>query len=113
MHRLAWLYMTGEWPTDEIDHRDRDPSNNRWSNLREATHKQNLSNQGIHSNNRLGIRGVEKHGKRFRAYLGVEGKKVILGWFDTAEEAGAARDAAGRDMRGEFYPRIESAATNL
>ena len=43
-HRLAWLWMTGDWPTEEVDHKDLDKSNNRFGNLREATHSQNNIN---------------------------------------------------------------------
>ena len=44
-HRLAWLYMTGKWPTDEIDHKNRKRKDNRWVNLREVTRVQNNHNK--------------------------------------------------------------------
>lgn len=68
-HRLAWLWMTGEWPT-EIDHRDRNRSNNRWANLREVTRTQNNYNAGRRSDNTSGFRGVYRNrgrGKPWRA----------------------------------------------
>ena len=43
--RLAVFYMTGEWPLSEIDHKDLDHANDRWNNLRPATHSQNIANQ--------------------------------------------------------------------
>lgn len=99
-HRLAWLYMTGNWP-EEIDHRDRDPSNNRWENLREATHAENCRNR-IYSNS-TGATGVsrERNG-RFRARIKKDGIRIFLGIFDTPDEAHAVVMAAKKKMHGEF-----------
>ncbi len=53
-HQLAWFWMTGQWPDPECDHRDTDPSNNRWVNLREATRSQQCANQRRRSDNSSG-----------------------------------------------------------
>jgi len=102
-HRLAWLYVHGNLP-DEIDHRDGDPSNNRIKNLRPATRAQNAANRGIFKNNKTGYTGVsfiQSRGK-FQATIGVGGKNVTIGLFDTLEEAAAARSAATKKVHGEF-----------
>lgn len=99
-HRLAWLYMTGSWPQDEIDHRDLDKANNSWRNLREATHAQNQANTS--STNATGFKGVEKHGAGYRAYIRIDGGKKIIGKFKEAGEAHEAYVKAANDNFGEF-----------
>lgn len=100
-HRVAWFYMTGEWPTHQIDHKDRDRKNNRFDNLREATNQQNSWNmskpdrglpRGVHIDSRTG---------RFMATARVDGKTKYLGRFDDANAASAAYQQA-ITIRGEF-----------
>lgn len=93
-HRLAWLYMTGEWPA-EVDHRNRVKSDNRWANLRLASHKQNCENVGMRKHNTSGARGVylQKNG-RWQAYITSNKTRFHLGRFDDFEAAVAARRLA-------------------
>lgn len=101
-NRLAWLYMTGEWPAGEVDHRDRDTRNDRWDNLREATHQQNIFNMTAVSTNSTGHRGVYKRRSRFVAKIVISKRQCYLGTFDTAEEASEAWQAASLKLHGEF-----------
>ena len=56
LHRLAWLYMTGEFPeAGVLDHIDRNPLNNRWSNLRNVSQRVNTLNSDFQDNTRTGI----------------------------------------------------------
>lgn len=98
-HRLAWLCMTGEWPS-EVDHRNGDRADNRWENLREATRSQNNANQKRRHDNSSGVKGVswDTLNRRWRAYI--NGKQI--GRFDSIDEAAAARAAAARALYGEF-----------
>lgn len=91
-HRLAWLYVTGAWPADQLDHRDGDRTNNRFDNLREATHAENGQNRTTQKNNTSGFAGVHWHlgDRRWHARIRVGGRRVHLGSFDTPEEAHAA-----------------------
>jgi len=101
-HRLAWFYMTGEWPTRQIDHKDRKKNNNKWDNLREATNSQNQANREYKKGKRL-YRGVRTSlsGKKFEAIIGEPPK--YLGSFDSPEEAHRAYCEAAKDRYGEFF----------
>lgn len=103
-HRLAWLWMTGAWPPFEIDHRDTDGTNNRWSNLRPATHLQNMRNKKKPRHNTSGLKGVSYCRKRrfFTAQIQIEGRQVHLGTFKTAELAHEAYRSASERLHGEF-----------
>jgi HNH endonuclease/AP2 domain len=104
--RLAWLYMTGKWPTVVVDHIDRDPTNNRWANLREADFKQNAGNASLFSTNKSGVRGVHwaKKEKCWVAMITIDNKRFYLGRFKTKEEAAAVYAQAAREKWGDYAP---------
>lgn len=104
-HRLAWLYMTKRWPTHEIDHRDLNAGNNKWENLREATHQQNVRNVGRKSHNKTGFNGVCRHSQakhKFVAQITVDGRPKYIGLFNSPEEAHEAYVEASRRHHGDF-----------
>lgn len=95
-HRLAWLHTYGAWPTDQIDHINRIRTDNRISNLRDVSTKQNQQNAGKRSNNTSGHPGVcwHKRDSKWVARIKHNYKAIHLGYFNTLEEAVAARKAA-------------------
>jgi hypothetical protein len=103
--RIAWALQTGQWPEHEVDHINRDPSDNRWSNLREATSAQNKNNRAVRKDSRTGVKGVMPHPDgRFRAKIRHEGRHIHLGLFVTIEAAAEAYRKAAAELHGEFNP---------
>jgi hypothetical protein len=102
-NRLAWLYMTGSWPPGrlEVDHRDTDPANDKWENLRLATRGQNVINRRRFSSRKL-LKGTHRVGNRFTAFVQADRKREYLGCFETEEKAHAAYCARARELHGEF-----------
>ncbi|MGY4332783.1 hypothetical protein ACVWWG_007200 [Bradyrhizobium sp. LB7.2] len=99
--RLAWLYMTGEWPPRNVSYRDNDPANLRWANLRLASPKQTA--QGRKARNKLGIKGVrETPNGNYRASIHVNDHTLNLGTFTTKVAAAEAYAIAARQHFGEF-----------
>mgnify|MGYP000865143873 FL=1 len=94
-HRLAWLHFHGVWPEDQLDHINRNRSDNRIENLREATCKQNLQNAGKYSHNTSGHPGVywHKQSSKWVAQIMHNQKQINLGYFTDIEDAIAARKA--------------------
>jgi hypothetical protein len=105
-HRLAWLWMTGKWPIDEIDHINGIRDDNRFSNLREASRSQNGQNGGIRSTNKTGRIGVhfDRSRKKFVADIMMNGKRVFRRRYNALDVAVAARARKEVELFGEFAP---------
>lgn len=103
-HRLAWLYVHGQFPPEDIDHINGVKSDNRICNLRAANRSQNMANIGALSNSKSGIRGVRFYSRtsRWIASIRADGKTTHLGYFATAEEAAQAYREAATRLHGEF-----------
>ena len=102
--RLAWLYMTGEWPVEHIDHINGDEANDSWSNLRAATRSQNMCNTKLRADNSSGVRGVSwnKRKGKWHVRVNVRGQMHHGGYFDDLEEASLVRDMIASKLHGDF-----------
>jgi hypothetical protein len=87
-HRLAWLYVHGEWPDGEIDHINGVPNDNRICNLRVVTRSENMQNT------RRRYKGVTFKRGYWRARISLDNHQIFLGQFKNREDALAARKAA-------------------
>ena len=92
-HRLAWLYINGCLPPCQIDHISHNRADNRIINLRDVDRAENMKNITMCKANNSGFNGVDlrKNLKKWRARAGVNGKSIHLGYFDSMEDAVAAR----------------------
>ena len=88
-HRLVWMWMTGNTPPLQIDHINRDATDNRWSNLRSTEGFSNNMNMSMHSSNTSGVTGVSwfKPAKKWAAKCELSGKRYYLGYFNNLDEA--------------------------
>lgn len=97
VHRLIWILETGSWPEKEIDHINRNPSDNRFENLREATKSENMMNRPAQRNNTSGHKGVIYDINRGLWRAEKQGR--FLGRFSTVLEARAAYNNAPEELR--------------
>jgi hypothetical protein len=103
-HRITWLIYYGEWPKNQIDHINQDPTDNRIKNLRDVTHAENNRNRTLQNNSTTGYSGVSfyKRYRKYRAEICINKIKKHLGYYDTVEEAVAARAVA--NINYNFHP---------
>lgn len=106
-HRAAFLFMTGEWPAELVDHINGDRGDNRWSNLRPASLSENQWNQFRaqrgNGSGLLGVSRMSRHRPGFYARIAINGHSRYLGTFKTAEEAHAAYLAAKAELHPETF----------
>jgi len=103
-HRLAWLYMTGKWPKNQIDHKNHIRDDNRWINLREATYQENNKNISLRKDNISGVNGVfwNKALGKWQSQVRVNSKAIHLGFHLDFFEAVCSRKSA--DNKHGFHP---------
>lgn len=104
-HHVIWFYMTGAWPEDLIDHIDHEPSNNRWDNLRLASHATNARNRSMQHNNASGVNGIDWYARDSLWRVRVkpaDGPQKHIGYFPTLLDAVAARIRALKPL--DYHP---------
>src|SRR6516164_8572552 len=89
-HRLAWFYVHGKWPKDQIDHINGNRDDNCIANLREASRSQNLANARHHRRSKAPYKGITLLRGKWVAQISIYGRKRYLGYFDTPEAAHTA-----------------------
>ena len=102
-HRLIWAMVTGQYPIDEIDHKNGVKADNRWDNLREANHSENA-----HNAKRNEFVGTHFRKGKWQAVIGLGGKRINLGNYKTREEAHQAYLKA-RQRLVPFQPELRRA----
>jgi len=92
-HRLAWLYVYGYFPENDIDHRDQTRHHNWWSNLRETSNQCNQRNRGNPVNNTSNVKGVywHKQNKLWQVIIVINNKNKFLGYYKSFDNAVCAR----------------------
>jgi len=103
-HRVAWLLHYGNWPEGCIDHINLDRSDNRITNLRDSTRRENNSNVGLRVDNKSGVKGVswKASHSRWCAQISFKGKVIYLGLYDDIEAAAEVVQKKREELHGEF-----------
>lgn len=98
-HRVIWCMQTGDWPPDQIDHINGDPSDNRLCNLRSVSLSENNRNIRLRSKNVSGVHGVtyNKRDKVWRARIGKDGQQIHIGSYKNLADAITARKNAEKE----------------
>ena len=113
LHRLAFLYVYGEYPNCDIDHINRNKHDNKILNLRKVDESTNSQNQTkAHSNNKTGVLGVtiSSNSGKYRAIIKVSGKNMHLGYFKNLDDAKNAYLKAKKIYHQGYVAEMRAAA---
>ena len=104
IHHLVWLFETKSFPKKFLDHKDGNPINNKFSNLREVTTKQNTENRGKQKNNKTGFKGVSFNCRlqKYVAQIQHNSKTIYLGVYKTPEEASFMYQSAAKELFSHY-----------
>lgn len=100
-HQIAFAIHHGRWANGQVDHINRNKTDNRICNLREATNVENCCNRARRPG-ATGVRGVTLHKGRYIARVMIDGRSVSLGSFDSVHEASSAYAAGVIKYHGAF-----------
>lgn len=108
-HILAFVYMTGNFPEEEVDHINRKKNDNRWENLRISNRSANNINKSVRKDSSSGIKGVKFDPKREKWEVRIQAKKIrkFVGYFPTKEEAIKARANAESILHTEYAGLVD------
>jgi hypothetical protein len=104
IHHLVWLFETKSFPEKYLDHKDGNPLNNKFTNLREVTIKQNTENRGKQKNNKTGFKGVSFNNRlqKYVSQIQHNSQTIYLGVYKTPEEASLMYQAAAKVLFSHY-----------
>jgi len=105
LHRLAWLYMTGKWPDNEIDHINGNRADNRFCNIRQATKAENNWNKKVRKDSTTGIKNVLYYPNYQTYYVKITANNVShsFGPFKTKDEAASVAKEKRIEIHKNFH----------
>jgi hypothetical protein len=105
LHRLAWLYMTGEWPENEIDHINGNKADNRFCNIRKATKAENNWNKKVRKDSTTGVKNVLYYPKYQSYYVRITANKIAhsFGPFKTKDQAALVAKEKRAEIHKNFH----------
>ena len=114
-HRLAWLYMTGNWPDKYIDHLNGNKDDNRFCNLRDVSHSVNQTNTTHKSNNKLHEKYISWHkgNKAYRVQIRKNGVNAVHKLFKKLDDAINYRNQSIIDLFGQDHPQLNHITREL
>lgn len=102
LSRYAVYLMTGEWPTEQVDHINGNTHDDRWINLRQCSRLENMRNRSLYKNSSTKYKGVNRDRGKYVASIQVGNKRTYLGRHEDPKVCALMYDEAARKLHKEF-----------